>query len=167
MPSSRSIAGKLTSPGGLRVDLGDFQGVQSAQAAGYDLPPPATKTWSASAPRRSKAASRSAGRSPRARNAGSRVTTMVVRPGSGRPIETYVIRPMISRWPMVSGLNRASPPGSATGCRSRADHPVAGDRGDADHLRVLAARLVARSDRDRGLDARVRVVALDRDVAPG
>ena len=56
--------------GGIGVHLGDLQGVESVPGSGVDLSP--------------------------ARHAGSRVTTTVVRPGSGRPIESYVFRPMIS-----------------------------------------------------------------------
>ena len=61
-------------------------------------------------------ADRAAG-SPSGGHGCCRVTTTVVRPGSGRPIDSYVRRPMTSTWPIVVCGTAAGPRGGATACR--------------------------------------------------
>ena len=50
-----------------------------------------------------------------ASQSGCRVTTTVVRPGSGRPTASYVRRPMTRTWPSVSSLKSGSSSGRCQG----------------------------------------------------
>ena len=67
---------------------------------------------------RARASSRECATStPSADQSGLRVTTIVVRPGSGRPIESYVARPITSTPPMVVALKWAKSSGIRHGIR--------------------------------------------------
>ena len=54
-------------------------------------------------------------RSPRKRRVASRVTTMLRRPGNGRPIDSCVLRPMMMGAPIVVRLKNARSSGSRQG----------------------------------------------------
>src|SRR6476469_3043966 len=105
----------------------------------------------------------------------SRVTTMLLRKGSGCPIDSKVRRPIttvLSRVTarkclrssgMLHGMSPSWPitPFSATAATWTIFFLlIRGPRGGAS----AASAVVGWSYRDRGLDAGVRVVALDRDV---
>src|SRR5215475_4115559 len=135
-------------------------------------PPPATMM--ASAPRRSASprAAASAEPSPQATIAPgavkprSRLTTMVVRPFSGCSSDWNVLRPMITGLPMVTWRKCCMSDLSRHGSRlSRPITPfsaIATMRTRGIGCTVSAMRRT--SHRDLGLDARVRIVGLERKV---
>ena len=109
--------------GRLGVDLGDLQPRSAGPTRPVDLSAAGHEDRSAPAlsglpPRPRRGSARASTPSPR--HIRSRVTTIVVRPGSGRPIESYVFRPMISTWPMVRLLNRCQSSGIRQGMSSPA-----------------------------------------------
>jgi hypothetical protein len=59
----------------------------------------------------SASSSEEATSTPSAVQVGERVSTIVVRPGSGRPMESYVARPITSVWPRVTRLKCAKSSG--------------------------------------------------------
>src|SRR5918993_4031603 len=74
-------------------------------------------------------------------------------------MEAQVLRPMISTWPIVSRLKRRQSSGIRQGMSPSAPMTP---------LRATAAiPMISTSDGDRGLDAGVRVVALDPDAVRG
>ena len=102
--------------------------------------------------RRSRPASCSAPVTSRARitssasadQSGRRVTTTVVRPGNGRPIDSYVRRPITSTWPMVSALKRRRSSGRCHG--SPPSTPIT-------PLRATAATMVTVTTRQTAIGA--------------
>ena len=79
-----------------------------------------------------------------ARMSPCRVATMLTRPGSGRPSETNVLRPMRIAWPMVVCLNHAKSSGMCQGIfPSRPDDAVQGHRGDGLQLHTAMGALMA------------------------
>src|SRR5690606_37973094 len=110
-------------------------------------------------------ATESARSQPGAVHSRLRLTTSVRRPGSGRPMESQVSRPMMSVCPVVVRLKCCSSSGMCQGSalpwpmtplRARAISRVTRGLG----IRVLRVG----SDRDRRLDQGVRVVALEAEV---
>ena len=85
-----------------------------------------------------------------AATSGSRVTTMVRRPGSTRPIDSNVLRPMTSAWPIVVALKWARSSGRCHGISpSRPMTPLRADRGDdrdARHRGLLQTAIGALMD---------------------
>ena len=109
--------GNHVSPSGSVVHLGDeHAGGRTAGPRRRPAPPPATNTSSAG-----PASDRASGSECAASTLGwlprrlSRVTTMVRRPGRARPIDSNVLRPMTSGWPMVVALKWARSSGRCHG----------------------------------------------------
>src|SRR4051812_39729905 len=88
---------------------------------------------------------------------GSRVTTMLCRSGSGRPMPSNVVRPRTRGCPTVTRLKWAKSSGIFQGMSPASPITPLRARAATRTMRVI-------SDSDGGLDARVGVVALDGDV---
>jgi len=88
---------------------------------------------------------------------------MLARPGSARPIESQVRRPMISGHPMVSALTRFR---SAGRCHSNpAPSPITRFRAIATTATISS--LAVMSDGDRCRDVRRRLIAGDLEILEG
>src|SRR5262245_32941779 len=81
---------------------------------------------------------------------------MFRRPGSGRPIDSYVWRPMMIGCPMVNALNRAMSAGSLQG--SDPSRPITPFSDTATMRETITLH------RDRCLDPRMRIVIQHLDV---
>src|SRR2546428_7633291 len=129
-------------------------------------------TSGASPARRSASSAVRATSTPSGWNAGSLVSTMLVRPGSGLPIESYVRRPMIIGFPIVtvrtffmsSGRRQGRPPSlPMTLLRSNATtNAIRPTRASDRHLRFDRwMELVLLEPRDR-IEERARLLARPR-----
>src|SRR4051812_11802036 len=127
-------------------------------AGGKLSPPPATNTSSPFA-LSSASSTEWATSTPGADQVGSRVTTIVGRPGRGRPpMESKVRRPMIIGCPIVSALKRRWSAGRRQG--RRLSMPMA-------RLAAMAAIrviLIGSSYGDRRLDRGMRIITAESEV---
>ncbi len=96
--------------------------------------------------------------------------TTIRRPGSGRPIDSQVLRPITIEWPIVSCLNRFR---SAAKCHgSRPSRPMTpfSDMAAMREMRMISdapidrASQVTRLNRDRSGDVRMGIVVFELEV---
>ena len=123
--------GNQVSPGRLGVDLGQLEAVGLGQRLREDRAAADDEDLVGGAGERQGIRERGAASTPRPGSPGRGSRRWCVRPGSGRPIDSYVLRPMISAWPIVSALKCCEVLGQVPRQPAvDADDAVARDRGD-------------------------------------
>src|SRR5690606_9222287 len=124
--------------------------------------PPITNTGApAAVPAANASSSERATRAPAGAKSGSRLTTILVRPGRGRKRagrESQVLRPMTTGCPQVSSLKRRR---SAGRCRGRALPAPCTPWAATAAIRQISA---AASDGDGCGDGRVGVIAVEPEI---
>src|ERR1700687_1133457 len=123
--------------------------------------PPKTITSGAAPARFSASSAVRATRQPSQRKSRSRVITMLVRPGSGRPMESQVRRPMMSGFPMVISRTCFMSSGSRQG--RRLSFPIVRFRSYATTNEMVTGRssTARRSHRHLRFDRRMELVLLE------